>query len=210
MGEPANVVEALARVAAELPSIGKDRQASQQQGGYSYRGIEAITRHAAPLLAKYGVVFAPDVQHIEIREITVNGKPWTDTVLTVGYRIHGPGGADDHIDATVVGIGRDNADKGANKALTQAFKYVLTQTLCVADGKDDDGATHEADELPPAEPVITKAQADAFKVRLDEAPQAAHDEFVKWKADQGIPWPWPVAAFEIMNAKLDELLEQPF
>jgi hypothetical protein len=55
----ATVQAALAAITAELPAIGKDSQAPAAMGGYQFRGIEAITRHLQPLLAKHGVVIAP-------------------------------------------------------------------------------------------------------------------------------------------------------
>ncbi len=61
---PTNVIEALARVEAELPGIGKDQKASEQQGGYAYRGIEAITAHAgARQQQAVGGVALPDLLH---------------------------------------------------------------------------------------------------------------------------------------------------
>lgn len=208
----ANVVEAVAAVIDELPAIGRDGRASQQQGGYAYRGIEQITAAAAPLFAKYGVVFVPQVLAMEIRELVVNGKPWTDTILTVRYRICGPGGPDDFVEATVVGIGRDNSDKGANKALTQAFKYALIQTLCIADAKDDgDGATHEADAAPdPRTLPAPPATIDALVARAKALPDDAAERFKKWKDDQDFPWPWPVAACEAIAAELTEVEQEPF
>lgn len=203
--EDQTVVDALACVIAELPGIGKDQHASQAQGGYSYRGIEAITKSAAPLFAKYGIVFVPQVLDCDIRDITVNNKPWTDTILTVRYRICGPAG--DFLEATVVGIGRDNADKGANKALTQAFKYALIQTLCVADAKDDADGTHtERDALPAPEPMATKRQADEFGLVLDSVPDSVAADFKAWKATQRFKWPWTLAALNQMETKLDELV----
>jgi ERF superfamily len=144
-----NVVEALSRVMRDMPGIGKDSNAAPQQGGYAYRGIEAITREAQPLLAKHGVVFVPNVLSCEVKDIVVQNKPWTDTTLLVRWDIYGPGGPEDLIVAQTVGIGRDNSDKGANKAMTQSLKYALLDTLMVADAKDDaDGQTHAADAAP--------------------------------------------------------------
>jgi hypothetical protein len=215
---PPTVVEALAAVIAAMPSIGKGGQASEQQGGYAYRGIEQITQHAAPLLAKHGIVFAPNVVSMETRDLVVNNKPWTDTILTVEYRIHGPAG--DHITATVVGIGRDNSDKGANKALTQAFKYALTQVLCIADGKDDaDGDTHEADApapLPPPDGFETIEQAkealDALTTRVSALDSETLVEFRAWKDMHEFPYPYPSSAVDAMNAELDRLEQasEPF
>lgn len=134
---------ALARVMGELPAIGKERH--QGDGiQYAYRGIEQVTREVQGLFAKHGVVVAPLVDHLDVREIVVNGKPWTDTTLGVTYTLTGPDGSS--LTARTVGIGRDNSDKGANKAMTQAFKYLLLQVLCISDAKDDtDGQTHVAD-----------------------------------------------------------------
>lgn len=139
-----SVHAALSAVMHSLPAIGKDQSASPAQGGYAYRGIEAITKHVQPLFAEHGVVIVPSVRSIEFRDLTVNGKPWVDAILTVDYTIIGPDGST--IQATTVGIGRDNSDKSANKAMTQAFKYLLLQVFCISDAKDDgDGTTVEAD-----------------------------------------------------------------
>lgn len=143
---PENLVAAIARVMGELPGIGKDGTAAASQGGYAYRGIEAITAHAQGLFAKYEVVFVPKVVTWEIIDIVVQGKPWTDTRMMIEYEVH-HGGSDDTITVgPFLALGRDNSDKGANKCMTQAFKYALLQVLCISDKKDDsDGQTHEAD-----------------------------------------------------------------
>jgi hypothetical protein len=144
---PTNVVAALSAVMRELPGIGKGEVAAQQQGGYHYRGIEAITREVQPLFAKYGVVFAPRVVSHEVIDIEVNSKPWTDTRALIEYRVYGPGGIEDFITiGPLLAIGRDNSDKGGNKCATQAFKYALLQALCISDAKDDaDSGSPEAD-----------------------------------------------------------------
>ncbi len=159
--KPTNVIEALLCVMRALPAIGKDQQASAAQGGYSYRGIEAITAHTQSLFASYGVLFVPRVVRWEIRDIVVNGKPWTDTVEEVEYTVYGPGGVEDTIIVgPLLAIGRDNADKGGNKCLTQAFKYALIQALCISDAKDDsDHGSPGADALPEPQPEDERAFA---------------------------------------------------
>lgn len=162
MSDPVSVHQAVSKVMAELPAIGKDGKAAPTQGGYAYRGIEQITRHVQSLFAKHGVVIVPEVRSIETRDLLVNNKPWTDTTLVVDYTITGPDGS--QLSATTVGIGRDNSDKGANKAMTQAFKYLLLQVLCISDEKDDvDGKTWEADEVTaPVEPPHAGRAKAAF------------------------------------------------
>jgi len=168
-----NVIEAISAVMDELPGIGKGGRASEKQGGYAYRGIDQITKAAQPLFAKHGVVFVPRVLSWETREFTIGDRPWTDERLMVEYLVFGPGGAEDHIKiGPIAAIGRDNSDKGCNKALTQAFKYALLQTLCIADSKDDaDGTTHERDPIPPGTDTsgqLTDKQRSMIYRLLDE------------------------------------------
>lgn len=181
-----NVIAAIAAVMAELPAIGKDQQASAQQGGYAYRGIEQITRHTQGLFAKHGIVFVPRVVHHEIRDIVVNGKPWTDTVELVEYDVFGPGGTEDKITVgPILAVGRDNSDKGANKCMTQAFKYALLQCLCISDAKDDgDGSTHEADAAPvdPAPGLRSSILGSIEKMGED-----ARAELKGWMAARDLP-----------------------
>lgn len=143
----ANVIEALCRVMRDLPAIGKEGKADPKQGGYAYRGIEQITPYTQDLCAKHGVVFTPHLRSWEIRELTVNGKPWMDVIEEIEYTVYGPGGIEDRITVgPLLAIGRDNSDKGSNKCVTQAMKYALVQALQIADAAADaDGQTHEAD-----------------------------------------------------------------
>ena len=207
--EPAqNVVQALARVIRDLPAIGKDGRADPKQGGYAYRGIEQITRAAAPLFARHGVIFTPHrIIGRETVDITVNAKPWTDEKMTVLWRVYGPGGREDFIEVETPAIGRDNADKGANKCMSQAFKYALLSTLCISDAKDDNDGSHtERDSLPPAQPHASKRQVDAFKARIEALDADHRSEFVAWKNAHDFLWPWTIEALEAMEAQLVKIV----
>lgn len=139
------LVQALANVMAELPAISKKKHPSENGKGltYAYRGIEEITSEVQNLFATHGVVIVPQVRSREVVDIVVNGNPWTDTFLEVGWLICGHG---EQIPACTFGVGRDNSDKGTNKAMTQAFKYLLLDLLCISDPSDDnDGTNTEAD-----------------------------------------------------------------
>lgn len=208
--KPTNVVAALSRVMAELPGIGKDQTSPQ---GYQYRGIEQITKEAQGLFAKYGVVFAPEVESWEERELVVNGKPWSDQRLIVRYRVYGPGGLEDFIEVCVAGIGRDNSDKGANKAMSQAFKYALLQVLCIADAKDDSDAdtAHEAEKPPrraaskPAEDRAPALVAELLAL-ADKSGETGIDEKIARNRGLHIDEPekhiaWLTAAIDAARAK---------
>lgn len=132
---PKNVIQAIARVMEELPGIGRDSKSEQ---GYQYRGIEAITANAQTLMGKYCVVPIPKVLTRNTVAFNINNKPWTQEELEIEYTVYGPGGVKDCIKVGPLwGLGRDNSDKGANKAMTQAYKYALIQMLVVGDSKDD-------------------------------------------------------------------------
>lgn len=185
----ANVIEALTRVMRDLPAIGKDSQASAQQGGYAYRGIEAITAAAQGLFSKHGVVFTPHVLSYEVRELSINNKPWTDVYEMVEYTVYGPGGITDCIKVgPILAIGRDNSDKGGNKCLTQAYKYALMQSLMVSDAKDDgDQASHEADVRRQSEPLADHGTHESIRAMAAALPDDLREQFVAWYTEQGYP-----------------------
>ncbi len=140
----AGVIQAISAITLELPSIQKNDSGDGVK--YKFRGIETLIGHLSPLLAKHGVVIVPRTRIVEIRTMVENSqgqmKGWTETVLEVTWRIYGPDGSS--VEAITVGIGRDNSDKGSNKAQTQAFKYLLMELFAIGD-KDEDG-----DAFPPS------------------------------------------------------------
>jgi hypothetical protein len=151
------VQAAIAAIIGDLPGIGKDQQMGTGQFGYAYRGIEQITQHVQPLLAKYGVVIVPRAKLVTITPAHDAKPGWQDTVLAVDWLIVGPDAST--MEASTIGVGRDNSDKGANKAMSQAFKYLLLQLLCISDAKDDaDGHENRSmieDRTPdPNDPVV--------------------------------------------------------
>ena len=181
-----NVIEALTRVVRDMPGIGRESRSEQ---GYQYRGIEAITQEVQTLFGTHGVVFVPRVLNRTVKEFTINNRPWTEDCLEVMFTVYGPGGVNDCIEVgPVFGLGRDNSDKGANKSMTQAFKYALLQTLCIADAKDDgDQQTHVADERGSA-PVVADADThEALRAALAPLSDEAKAAFLAWMKANNVP-----------------------
>lgn len=206
--QPATVVQALHAVMRDLPGIGKDQQSEQ---GYQYRGIEAITRHTQALFGKYGITIIPEVIERRVKDLVINSRPWTEDELHVLYRAYGPAHGtvrtrrvlsadgnnvleiDEVVDDMVtigplIGLGRDNSDKGCNKSMTQCLKYALIQTLCIGDGKDDAdaGPANEAD------PVRSPGwqQRENLRVKLtgtQPGMRAMRDAFREFLKEQGFP-----------------------
>jgi hypothetical protein len=110
------------------------------------------------------VFVAPEVQsvvHLEDR-----GKEHV-SVVTVRYTFWGPAG--DSVVCCGVGEGSDTRDKGMQKAMTSAFKYVLFQAFAISteDGAADDVDRHVPDySEPDPEPLATYAQVLDLAARL--------------------------------------------
>jgi hypothetical protein len=182
--EAVPVQVALARIMGELPAIGKDDKAPANMGGYAYRGIELITRHLQPLLAKHGVVIIPEVIERHTEHAPDARPAWQDTYLVVRWHIVGPDGST--LVACTHGVGRDHTDKGTNKAQTQAYKYLLMHLFCIADAKDDvDGADTSAAHAPapPSPDVLAAADLYGQLRALRGTPLA--DELKVWAKAQG-------------------------
>lgn len=167
-----NVIVAISRIMRDLPAIAKTAHPSPDgRGGvtYKYRGIEEITAEAQQLFARHCVVPVPMVKDRAVKDITVNGNPWTDTFLEVDWMLYGPGGIHDCVPATTFGMGRDNSDKGTNKAMTQSFKYLLLDLLLISDPADDNDGTNTANEYRKGTPT-TNGQDGFIEVNGEQIP----------------------------------------
>ncbi len=165
------IVGALADVMGDLPSIGKVDTSPE---GYAYRGIEAITKHLQQLLAKHRVVPVPHATIVKVVPSPAMKDGWQDVVMRVRWSLFHADGSS--LTAATYGVGRDRSDKGANKAQTQAYKYLLLHVLCIADGKDDsDGQTYEDDRRPDTEAATADQVAAFYEVlgRLGDNQKAA-------------------------------------
>lgn len=197
---PTNVVAAIARVKAEVGGIEKLSSAEHKKRGasggggagdqgitYAYRSIEQIVARVGPLFARYGVVIVPSVVKVDRDSFqTKSGATWLDLFLEVEWFIYGPGGRDDVIAGRTVGQGRDNSDKGYNKATTQAYKNLLLRLLDIGD-PDDEGEHQrpERDEAPapPAEPD----PADVLYERVRAASAEAKEHLKQMREASGHP-----------------------
>jgi hypothetical protein len=191
--DPPPVQQQIAKVMGDLPGIGKTDKSPQ---GYNFRGIEAITRQLQQLMAKHGVVIVCHKSKITQVVPAPSGEAqngrrkldesWQDVYLDVKWRIYGPAG--DYITAETNGVGRDNSDKGANKARTQAWKYLLINTFCIGDGKDDaDG--HEAYEQQAAAahqpPKASASQHAEIRELIEQLPPGKRLEYNEWRTGKG-------------------------
>jgi hypothetical protein len=174
----------------ELGGIGKltseERRRRGLGGGdggagvsYAYRGIDQIAAAVQPLLAKHEVVIVPTSTESKVVDITVNQKPWTDTSIRIEWTIAGPN--DTYLKACSEGQGRDNSDKGINKAFTSAYKNLLLRLLAIGDPDEDaDNQRHEA-EVPPA---VYPPKVEKLWARITEAKGTPYAAAIRKAADE--------------------------
>lgn len=202
-----NVHERICAVIAEMPGIGKGGRL-QGSNGYAFRGIEQMTAALQPLFGKHGLHFVPNVLQFELVDLIVNGKPWQEARLLVAYRAYGADG--DYVDiGPTLGIGRDNSDKGANKAMTAAFKYALLQTFGVSD-RADDGDAERVEHAEHAEPAADLPESVAtFLADMQGVSDAVRDhcrKYVKAQKFPALPSKWDEAIVTAMRAELEAAL----
>lgn len=189
-----SVFERVHAVLSELPAIGKDQRAPQAMGGYAFRGIEDITAALKPLLAKHGVFMVPTV--VERRDetrSTSGGKALYVADVLVRFTFHA--GGDTSFSAEVWGQGTDSGDKAVQKAMTSAFKTMLSITFCISDSEYDAERHDVPDTTPPP------ASPDRVSRLADEVKKAGIGDWVK---EQSFVWPWTSEACDAIEAKLAE------
>ena len=169
------VQAAVAAVMGDLKGIEKD---GGQGLGYKFRSIEQVTKEVRPLFAKHGVVIVPRATLFDTRPCPGMKENWQDIYMSVEWTIIGPDGST--LTANTIGIGRDNSDKGANKAMTQAYKYLLLDLLVISDPDDDtDGKTFAADEAkPPSNVTDLKGRMAEKAGKPKLASRKDHDEVI--------------------------------
>jgi hypothetical protein len=192
---PGQIYTLMARVMADVPAVGKTRQAPKEAGGYPYRGIDDMYLAVQAALIKYGVVCSPRLVDKVIETIqTKSGGRATHILLTIDHWFYAPDGS--AMITTTLGESIDTGDKAANKAMSAAYKYALIETFCVPtmDPKADTEAEHHevagpapsqraaqtrpaaatATQARPAAPPPAAAQQAAAKLNLTELLTLVH------------------------------------
>lgn len=152
----------LAEIMAAVDAVGKERRNSGQ--GFNFRGIEDVMDALHPVFAEHKVFILSEVLDERTEErTTIKGATLIYRVLKVKVSyVSGEDGSRESV--VVVGEGMDSGDKAANKAMSAALKYALTQTLILPYGQADG----DADTPPESKPGKAAAQASAAPVQQDE------------------------------------------
>jgi hypothetical protein len=131
------------RVMAGIAPISKDKQSAQR---YKFRGIDDVYQAVNPILVAHQVFVVPEVLTTRREDhATKAGGALYFTFLTVKYTFFAPDGSS--VFAVVTGEGADSSDKGANKAMSSAYKMAMFQVFCIpteagsVDPETDDNQT---------------------------------------------------------------------
>ena len=99
-----------------------------------------------------------------------------------------------------IGQGEDAGDKGANKALTAAVKYILMKTFLIPTGEDADG------DAPSAETPKPEPKPDPLAHRREMATNAAkalpeedRASLKEWMAKSQMPFPEQMNASQLAD-----------
>ena len=137
---PKGIYKAMAKIAAEIGAIGKDKKC-QQGASFSYRGIDDVYNALNPIMAKNGVFVLP-IAHERTSEnrATRNGGAMEIVVMRMEYQFCHEDGSS--VTCQTVGEAMDSGDKATNKAMAIAHKYAILQAFCIPteDMEDPDAA----------------------------------------------------------------------
>lgn len=127
-----NVQQCITAVKRDLGAVGKGN--TMKDGPrYNYRSIDDVLNKLHDGLCEHGVIFAPRL--IAVDQSKVGEGKQIKTIVQVDYIVTGPEG--DSIVCGTPGEANDSGDKGVNKAMTAAFKVLLTQLLAIPFDTDD-------------------------------------------------------------------------
>lgn len=163
------VYEALQAVQRDLLAEGVGKNNVNKEQRYKYRSIEDVINAIAPLLPKHGLLITPTTKDVQSTTYTSkSGTPMHRTVVHMVYECISVKDGSKHC-ISVAGEGSDVSDKATNKALSFAYKYAMSQALCIpfkglGDMDGDNGEGYRSDEhraLPKQEAEAPKEQAPA-------------------------------------------------
>ena len=141
-----HVYTAISEVSKGIGFIGKDKKNTVQN--YNFRGIDDIYNNINAELHKQRLIIVPNVlSHACVEYVGAKGNKQFHIILEVEYSFISC------VDGSIVkgiayGEALDSSDKATNKAMSQAYKYMMIQTFAipVKDMEDADASSPDIGE----------------------------------------------------------------
>lgn len=175
MNEAKAVYATISTVMKEISVNGISKSRTNQQQGYSFRGIDDVFNAIAPILSKNGLVILPRyTERTMVERVTAKGSPIYYVTVTGELDFIAAVDGSMHT-VRMYGEAMDSADKATNKAMSAAFKYACLQAFCIpTEGDNDaDANTHYLS------PVVSAEQAANITALVDEV-QADKAAMLRW------------------------------
>lgn len=187
--QPNGIHAAIIACMRDIGTIGKDSTMSGGGQGYAYRSIESILPKVQEAFIAHGVVGTPEVIHQKWGEVpTRDGGYQRQATLLVRWTFTAADGSS--VSTVTVGESLDTRDKSANKAMTAAWKYALTQLLCIP-SEADDPDHHQPEERGGATQRESRAPARRRSAPRQVAsdgitPQSARNQLLRTAVSAGM------------------------
>jgi len=165
------IYKAIADVQRMMCAEGIQKDRSNQQQGFKFRGIDDVLNAISPMLVSAGLVIIPRTVGREVMErTTAKGGVLFYVVVTVEYDLISAADGS-KVTARVCGEAMDSGDKATNKAMSAAYKYMAIQTFSIpTEGDNDaDATTHQGVRPQPTKPTPTPAEVAAQIVKAHAA-----------------------------------------
>lgn len=159
--------EKIVAVMINVGQLQKDGAIEDSNGKhmYNYLSEEVTTGRLQKAFIEYGLVLFPikvesELIHLESMKYDKAVKtPITKVIVTYKICCAETG---EFEELQSIGYGSDSQDKGSNKAMTSAFKYVQRQTFMISTGDDADHTpSHELDKQNEPAPPKTEQPKSA-------------------------------------------------
>lgn len=148
-GKGLTLHQKISRIMSEVQYLRKDGRVNFGNTNYGYLSEEKVTTEIRQACIKYGVIIFPIEAHPE--------KIGQLVQVTMKYKIVDVDTGDYEILSTI-GHGADSQDKGAGKAMTNAYKYMQRHTFAIPSGDDPDKICSEQMDNDPNNKKYTDEQ----------------------------------------------------
>jgi hypothetical protein len=142
MSAAQNVYALIAAVSADIAKTGISKDRNNQAQGYKFRGVDDVYNALAPVISRHGLVILPRILSREcVERQTAKGGTLFYVTVEAEFDFVSAHDGSKHT-ARTYGEAMDSGDKGTNKAMSAAYKYVTFQTFCIPTEGDNDADAH--------------------------------------------------------------------